>query len=62
VAYLDDSPIAGEGTLAIAESSVTWISCREGRFFSHRIPRSRAKRLQAIDENINYIGSPFIVN
>ncbi|GMR31022.1 hypothetical protein PMAYCL1PPCAC_01217, partial [Pristionchus mayeri] len=38
VAYLNDSPIAGEGTLAIAESSVTWISRREGRGFSLSYP------------------------
>ncbi|KAF8385334.1 icln-1, partial [Pristionchus pacificus] len=38
VAYLNDAPIAGEGTLAVAESAVTWISRREGRGFSLSYP------------------------
>ncbi|GMT31644.1 hypothetical protein PFISCL1PPCAC_22941, partial [Pristionchus fissidentatus] len=38
VAFLNDSPIAGEGTLAVAESNVTWISRSDGRGFSLSYP------------------------
>ncbi|GMT05684.1 hypothetical protein PENTCL1PPCAC_27858 [Pristionchus entomophagus] len=38
VAYLNDSPIAGEGTLAVTENSVTWISRGEARGFALSYP------------------------
>ncbi|GMT05687.1 hypothetical protein PENTCL1PPCAC_27861, partial [Pristionchus entomophagus] len=38
VAYRNDSPFAGEGTLYVTESSVTWISRGETRGFSLSYP------------------------